>query len=147
MKQAIALVVFMLTMSIWTVAQQSQPSGGQTTPPSSQTPGAGQSQPPAPGPGDQPSPQPGTAPGDTSAAGDQPIIEGCLGGASPNFTLTDKAGTTYKLNFPANANVSSLEPHVGESVRVMGPVKSSSIDVSRIGKGSGTCPGSAPKKK
>jgi hypothetical protein len=147
MKQAIALTVFMLTMLVWTVAQQPQPSGGQATPPSSQTPGAGQSQPPVPGSGSQEAPQTPAGPGDQSQAGNQPITEGCLGGASPNFTLTDKAGTTYKLSFPQNANVSSLESHVGESVRVMGPVKSSSIDVSKIGRGSGKCPASAPKKQ
>jgi hypothetical protein len=147
MKQAIALLVFMLTMSVWTVAQTSQPSGGQATPPSSQTPGASQSQPAAPGSGTQDASQTPAQPGDNTQAGNQPIVEGCLGGSTPNFTLTDKAGTTYKLNFPANANVASLTSHVGESVQVMGAVKSSTIDVSRIGKGAGNCPGNAPKKQ
>lgn len=149
MKQAIALVVFMLTMLVWTAAQQPQPSGGQSTAPSpSQTPGASQPQPSAPGTAGQDASQAPAAPGDQSQAENQPVTEGCLGGTSPNFTLTDKAGKTYTLSLPPNANVASLQPHVGESVRVMGPVdKSSSIAVSKIGRGSGNCPANAPKKQ
>jgi hypothetical protein len=67
-----------------------------------------------------------------------------LGGHDPNYTITDKAGTTYKLNMPPNADTSKLAQHVGESVNVAGSVKgsgsSSAIDVHGIGKGSGTCP-------
>jgi hypothetical protein len=77
-----------------------------------------------------------------------PITEGCLGGTNPNFTITDSAGTTYKLAVPPGADVSSLSAHVGESVQVMGEVKQaagkSSIDVSRIGRGTGKCPGKSP---
>jgi len=96
--------------------------------------------------------QPGSAP---KQSGGQPgsqaqmpnvaVTEGCLGGSNPNFTITDKAGTTYKLNFPATADVSKLTPHVGESVQVAGNVKdtekagSGSIDVQRIGRGTGQC--------
>jgi hypothetical protein len=148
MKQAIALVAFMLTMLVWTAAQQ-QPSGGQSTSPGSQTPGASQPQPSAPGGAGQDASQPPAAPGDQSQVENLPVTEGCLSGTSPDFTLTDKAGKTYKLSFPPNANIAALQPHVGESVRVMGPVKSSSIDVSKIGRGTGNCPnapkGSVPK--
>jgi hypothetical protein len=65
-----------------------------------------------------------------------------LGGTDPNYTITDKAGTTYKLNIPSTADTSKLSSHVGESVQVMGDVKSSSINVQGIGKGTGKCPGS-----
>jgi hypothetical protein len=140
MRHAIALTVFMLTLLVWTVAQQPQTSGGQST---SQAPS--QSQPSAPATGGQDPGQTPAGPADKSQADNQPITEGCLGGSSPNFTLTDKAGKTYTLTFPAGANVASLQSHIGESVRVMGPVTSSSIDVSKIGKGSGNC--TAQKKQ
>ena len=77
-----------------------------------------------------------------------PVTEGCLGGSDPIFTLTDKAGTTYKLNIPPTADTSKLGQHVGEPVAVAGNVSSSkagnpSIDVQGIGRGTGTCPGSS----
>jgi hypothetical protein len=74
------------------------------------------------------------------------VTEGCLGGSSPNYTLTDKTGTMYKLNIPPSADASKLAAHVGESVNVAGNVNSGgspSIDVRGIGKGTGTCPGSS----
>jgi hypothetical protein len=96
-------------------------------------------------------------PGGTGQAGSQgqapsvPVTEGCLGGSNPNFTITDKAGTTYKLNIPPSADTSKLAQHVGESVQVAGNVKdtgkagNSSIDVQGIGRGTGQCPASGPK--
>ena len=80
------------------------------------------------------------------ASANATITEGCLGGSGTDYTLTDKAGTTYKLNFPATANVSTLSSHVGESVRVLGDVTNagkagqSSINATKIGRGTGTCP-------
>ena len=148
MRKVIAVTVFLLSTYVWTLAQQGPPSGGQAASPRPQTSGANQSQSSVPGSGDQDSPQTRAERDDPSQAANQPITEGCLGGANPNFTITDKAGTTYKLNFAPDANLSSLESHIGESVQVMGSVKSSSIHVNRIGKGMGTCPASgAPKKK
>src|SRR3954470_725534 len=139
MRKVTLLAVFMLATLAWTVAQQPAPSTGQQP----QQPGATQSQPSAPGSAAQ-DPSQGAQP----QAGNSPITEGCLGGTDPNFTLTDKAGTTYKLSFPSSSNVSSLSSHIGESVQVMGDVKSSSITVSKIGRGTGNCPatGQAPKK-
>jgi hypothetical protein len=75
-----------------------------------------------------------------------PITEGCLAGSNPNFTITDSAGKTYKLNIPASADATPLNSHVGESVQVLGPVNSgnpATIDVNRIGRGNGKCAGSA----
>ncbi len=141
MKKILVITLFMLATLAWAAAQQAGSpmgqSGGQATVPGSQTPGAGQSQPAVPGSAD-PSEPPG-------AAVDAPITEGCLGGSAPNFTITDKAGTTYKLNIPPGANSSALTPHVGESVQVQGDVnngKTPSIDARRIGRGTGRCPGS-----
>lgn len=145
MKKMLVIAMFTLAMLAWAAAQQpgsTNPSGGQPTSPSTQAPGASQSQPPA-GSTDQAQPQ--------GSATDAPVTEGCLGGTDPNYTITDKAGTTYKLNIPANKDTSKLAAHVGESVQVAGNVNGSgkggdaSIDVRGIGRGMGTCPGAAPK--
>ena len=141
MKNILVITLFMLATLAWAAAQQpgSAPerSSGQATSPSSQAPGADQSQPSAPGSADQ--------------ASNATVTEGCLGGTDPNYTITDKTGTAYKLNLPANANTSSLASHVGESVQVKGDVKASdkvgnaSIEVQAIGRGTGTCPASGSK--
>jgi uncharacterized protein YdeI (BOF family) len=119
-RKMLVVSVFMLATLAWVAAQQS---GGV--------------------------PQTGAQAGSQGQAANVPsITEGCLGGSNPNFTITDEAGKTYKLNLPANADASTLTPHVGESVQVMGDVKDAgtprAIDVSRIGKGTGTCPSSSP---
>ena len=145
MKNMLVITLFTLAMLVWAAAQQpgsaAQQSSGQATSPSSQAPSASQSQQPStPGSADQA--------GSQSQAANAPITEGCLGGSDPNYTITDKTGVTYKLNMPPNANGSSLASHVGESVQVLGDVKNSgkpdnnSIDVQRIGRGTGKCPGS-----
>jgi uncharacterized protein YdeI (BOF family) len=132
MKKTLAITVFMLATFAWAAAQQPGNSGQATSPSS---PSAGQSQPSAPGSADQ------------SQAPSAPVTEGCLSGSNPNYTITDKAGTTYKLNLPANADGSRLTSHVGESVQVLGDVKDRSkagkpsIDVQRIGRGTSNCPG------
>jgi uncharacterized protein YdeI (BOF family) len=144
MRQMLVLIMFMLATLIWAAAQQpgGMPghSAGQATSPSSQVPDASQQRPSAPGSADQNADQAG------AQAANAPITEGCLGGSNPNFTITDNAGTTYKLNIPPGADASSLTPHVGESVQVEGAVertaKPPSIDVSRIGRGTGKCPAS-----
>ena len=147
MKKILAITVFTLATLVWAVAQQPV-SSGQATSGSSQAPNAGQPQPATPGTADQKAPQTGAQAGGPGQAAQAPITEGCLGGSGPNFTITDKAGTTYKLNLPPNADASALTPHVGESVKVMGDLKragsTNSIDVSRIGRGTGTCPASGP---
>ncbi len=149
MKNLLVITLFMLATLAWAAAQQPgsapEPSNGQTTPPSSQAPDAGQSQTPDAG---QSQPATPSSPDQASSA---PITEGCLGGSDPNYTITDKSGTAYKLILPANANSASLASHVGESVRVKGDVKdsgkmgNSSIDVQAVGRGTGACPGSGSK--
>ena len=134
MKKISLITVFMLATMAWAAAQQpgSTPDRGQATSPSSQAPGT-QSQPSTRGSADQ------------GGAANAPVTEGCLGGKGPNFTITDKAGTTYKLNMPPNADTSKLASHVGEPVQVMGEVKDAkagnpSIDVQGIGRATGNCP-------
>jgi hypothetical protein len=122
-KKMLVVTAFMLAMLAWAAAQQ-------------------------PGSAGQDAPGSDAQAGSQGRAANAPITEGCLGGSDPNFTITDKAGTTYKLNLPPNADASTLTPHVGESVQVMGEVKGAgtpdkaSIDVSRIGRGTGKCPAS-----
>lgn len=90
--------------------------------------------------------QPGNDQPGSGSEGSTSVTEGCLGGSSPNYTITDKAGTTYKLNLPPTADPTKLSSHVGESVQVAGDVKDTgrthpSIDVQRIARGTGTCAG------
>jgi hypothetical protein len=144
MKNILVMTLFMLATLAWAAAQQpgSAPerNGGQTTPPSSQAPDATQTQPSTPGSADQA--------GSQAQESNASVTVGCLGGSAPNYTLTDKSGTAYKLNMPANADTSKLASHVGESVQVKGDVKdtdkpgNASIDVQGIGRGTGNCPAS-----
>jgi hypothetical protein len=130
--------------------------------PASSNPTQSQSQPASPS-GQATSPSsPSAMP---MAAGE--ITEGCLGGSNPNYTVTDKAGTVYQLQIPKGADASPLDKHIGESVQVQGTKNDSgsksgsasdssaaasssqssaasahSIQVSRIGRGTSTCPAS-----
>jgi hypothetical protein len=94
------------------------------------------------------------------------VVEGCLGGTSPNFTVTDKSGAKYSILVPQGADASPLQKHIGESVAVEGSIDdgtsaSSSagsagsaaagqsaaaggkaIHATRIGRGTGQCPAS-----
>jgi hypothetical protein len=118
MKKMLAITLLVLATGAWAVAQQ-----------------------PGTTPNDN-AQQPGSAP----QAANAPVTEGCLGGSEPHYTITDKAGTTYKLNIPSNADTSKLAQHVGEPVAVAGNVNAGkggdpSIDVQGIGRGSGQCGG------
>ena len=146
MKTVLLITLFMLATLAWAAAQQpgSAPdrNSGQAAPPSSQAPSAGQTQPSTPGSAGQAAPQ--------GQASNAPVTEGCLGGTAPNYTITDKAGTAFKLNLPPNANAATLASHVGESVQVKGDVKDTgkpgaSIDVQAIGRGTGNCPAGGAK--
>src|SRR5215472_17221714 len=126
MKNMFVITLFMLATLAWAAAQQpgGMPgrSSGQATSPSSQAPDATQSQPSMPPGADQEPGQSGMQRGPQGRTANPPITEGCLGGSNPNFTITDSAGTTYKLNIPPNADTSKLASHVGESVNVAGNV-------------------------
>ncbi len=146
MKKTLVTALFLLATLGWAAAQQrgGMPAG-QSTSPGSQMPGAQGSMPGSAGQN--------TTPGGAQAqsqgpAADAPITQGCLGGSDPNYTITDTAGTTYKLNIPPTANTSKLAQHVGEPVQVAGNVNNSgvaggsSIDVQGIGRGTSKCPAS-----
>lgn len=65
--------------------------------------------------------QTGTS-GQSSSAASPTTIEGCLGGSNGNFSLTDKAGTTYQLT----GDTAKLEKHVGHTIEVTGTAMTSS---------------------
>ena len=124
MKKLLFLTLILLVSVGWAVAQNPATPGA--TPDQSQQPGAAQSPSAQPG---APAQQPGMAsPADQASHAGQDAseaaagssVEGCLGGAAGNFTLTDKSGTTYQLQLPAGADSSKLTSHVGEEVRVSG---------------------------
>lgn len=148
MKKFLTFTVFMLATLAWAAAQQ--PGAGQAGSQGSM-PGTAQSQRSMPGSPDQNAPPSGMQAGGQDQAQSAPLTEGCLGGNAPNFTVTDTAGTTYKLNIPAGADTSKLAPHVGESVLVQGNVRDTgkgtgAIDVRGIGPGRSKCSasGAAP---
>ncbi|HWR17221.1 MAG TPA: hypothetical protein VN577_20500 [Terriglobales bacterium] len=138
MRRTLAVCLFTIATFTWAVAQNPG-----STNPGSTTPGATPSQTQSGSTGATQS-QSGATSGSQTPMSDAPITQGCLGGSNGGYTLTDNAGTTYNLKFPANANVSVLSSHVGESVAVMGDIQGSgktgqTINVSRIGKGTTTC--------
>jgi len=135
MKKTLLLVVVVLSFAAWALAQQSpaSPSAPASSSQSSpQSPGS-MSQPPSSSmpsssAGQTASPSTSSSQSSSSSANgsfnpaDGPVTEGCLGGAAPDFTLTDNSGVAYKLVLPARADPAQLTPHVGESVAVMGTV-------------------------
>jgi hypothetical protein len=126
MRKTLLLAMVLLASAAWAAAQQA-PTAPRAQNPSAQAPNA---QPP-----DTEAPPP--------AAGD--TIEGCLGGGAGNFTLTDKAGTTYQLQLPPGTDTDNLSKHVGEEVRVSGTMANSaagnqgSIHVTRMNKIADSC--------
>lgn len=149
MRRTLLLSLFMLATLVWAAAQRPgenpQGSGGQATSPGAQAPSA--QVPDASQSSAQAGSQSGAQAGEPGQMANAPITEGCLGGSNPNYTITDTAGKTYKLNIPQGADASSLASHIGESVAVMGTVNkasanNASIDVARIGRGTSKCPGS-----
>ena len=64
----------------------------------------------------QDSTSPATGQTSRTGAGGQMTVEGCLSGASGNFTLTDKNGMSYQLS----GDTAKLSEHVGHEVKVIG---------------------------
>jgi hypothetical protein len=124
MRKILLFTSILLMCATWAVAQQSgnAPAPSASSPNQQASPGAPstsesqQASPNSPSTSDQAS-QP--SPGENS-------IEGCLGGSAGNYTIIDKAGTSYKLDLPANADTSVLDKHIGEEVRVSGAVANAS---------------------
>lgn len=173
MRKTLFLILIVLVSVTWVAAQQpdSRPSTDQ---PSQSGPATNADRPmpapPAPADNSGQAPAPSASASSQSTSSGQ-IIEGCLGGSHPDFTVTDKAGTVYKLDIPKDADATQLTSHVGESVKVKGtvsapssassgnatagsapsdkPMASSSqtIMVEQIGRGTGTCPAGAAQPK
>lgn len=144
MKKSVFIAVLMLfALVVWAGAQQPSGAPAQTGPQATTpTPGASSQSPSAmPGPAGPSEPQATPQAGTSGAATNGSITEGCLGGTNPNYTLTDSSGKKYNLVLPQGADGSKLTPHVGESIQVLGEASGSSINVSKVGKGNGTCPG------
>lgn len=94
MRKTILLSFLLLALVAWAVAQQGS---------NSQNPAGSAAQ----------------APNAQPASGEN-IVEGCLGGSAGHYTVTDKTGTSYKLDLPPNADTSVLDQHLGQEIRVMG---------------------------
>jgi len=90
MKRAMMLAVVLLLSAAWLQAQQDPQSG--STKAGSQSSSS------------------------QMGSGSETTVEGCLQGSSGNFTLTDKAGTTYQLA----GDTSKLTEHVGHEVEIKG---------------------------
>src|SRR5215469_1898828 len=58
-------------------------------------------------------------------------VEGCLGGSSGSYTLTDKSGTTYQLS----GDTSKLAEHVGHEVQITGSTSGSAGSSTSSGAG------------
>jgi hypothetical protein len=77
---------------------------------------------------DQYGSQTGSSQTGTAAAGEI-TVEGCLQGASGNYTLTDKSGTTYQLQ----GETSKLDAHIGHEVQITGKTSESGATSSATG--------------
>src|SRR4051812_9773748 len=110
MRKNLLLTSVLLLSASWAVAQSTTPGASSGSQSSSQSmPSGSSSQATTPGAGSSgQTTTPGAASGQGAAGVDGHIIEGCLGGTAPNFTVTDKAGTAYKLNIPQGADASQL---------------------------------------
>jgi ABC-type phosphate transport system substrate-binding protein len=100
MRHLLLLLSVLLLGACWAVAQDTtnptSPNSSQTSPTSSQT-------------------------GATTASG-ATAVEGCLSGASGNYTLTDKNGVAYQLT----GDTAKLSEHVGHEVKITGTSSSAS---------------------
>src|ERR1700728_2901534 len=100
MRHLLLLLSVLLLGACWAVAQDTtnptSPSPSQTSPTSSQT-------------------------GATTASG-ATAVEGCISGASGNYTLTDKNGVAYQLT----GDTAKLSEHVGHEVKITGTSSSAS---------------------
>ncbi len=170
MRKTLFLTLILLLAVAWMAAQQ-EPQSRRSEPQPSPTMNSGQSTAPGGAPSTQTSPAVPPAAADQSATGSSQVVEGCLGGTAPDFTVTDKAGTVYKLDIPKDADTAPLTAHVGQAVRVQGAVSDTGtagasgstpaagaadktaasapagkmIAAERISQGSGTCPAGAAK--
>ena len=97
MRKIMLLTFVLLIVAAWAVAQQGSNSQAPSTSSSSQ----------------EPSQQAGSA---------ESAVEGCLGGSTGNYTVTDKSGMIYKLQLPNESHNAEIDKAVGQEVRVHGTV-------------------------
>ena len=151
MRKTLLLTLILLISAAWVVAQTPQTVPPANSPGSTQ-PGTINDKTSTGGSSDQMGSQ-GTqqtgSQGSTGmgTAGSENHIEGCLGGASGNYTLTDSSGTAWQLQ----GDNSQLSKHVGQQVRISGTAPSSAagtnsgsaasqtFNVTRVHKVASTC--------
>ncbi len=131
MRKMLLITAMLLLCGAWMVAQTgSYPRGGTSS--SGTSASHGQM-------GTSASQEPmGAQTGTGSSAAEK--IEGCLSGSSGNYILTDKAGTTYRLE----GDSAQLSKHVGQEVRIEGRMASSSAGTSSSTSSSTSASGSEP---
>lgn len=139
--RTIITVILVLLVAAFAVAQDTTNPGAA----SSQAPGQMQQ------PGTTPGQRPGTpdqaapsSPMDRAPASAGDMIEGCLGGSNPNYTVTDKSGKTYQILIPQGADASPLAKHIGESIQVEGTVDKAAKSDSAVAPDSSAAPGASP---
>ena len=141
MRKILLLTLILLVSAAWVVAQQ----GSNSQAPSASSPSQGASSQTSSG---QAAHDSSTSPQASSGQAAQPpsgenSIEGCLGGSAGNYTIIDKAGTSYKLELPQNANTSVLDQHIGQEVRVTGTVANAAGSAGGASKSTESSAGSA----
>jgi hypothetical protein len=128
MSKAVFLMAVLLLSTAWIVAQQAAPdtSSAPQTQTAPDTSGASQTT------TTTSTSQTTTSQSGTSSEANATTIQGCLGGSTGNFTLTDKSGMTYQLA----GNTSDLSKHVGEEVSIRGSQASSASSSASANAGS-----------
>jgi Protein of unknown function (DUF5818) len=115
MRRIFLLSSILLLSAVWAVAQYDSGSTSESKAPASE------SKAPA---------------SESTAPASNMTIEGCLGGAVGNFTLTDQTGTTYQLT----GNTEKMSDHVGHTVRVTGVSSSGAKDPGSMSEAAGAQP-------
>lgn len=138
MRNTFILCLILLTAAFVVAQQGAAPSTAPDANGQMQNPGMQNPSQSRPG---MPAGQAGT-PDQAAPAGGSDMIEGCLGGSNPNFTVTDKSGTSYQILIPQGADASPLAKHIGESVKVEGTLDSAAKSASAPD--SGSAPGATP---
>jgi ABC-type phosphate transport system substrate-binding protein len=119
MRHLLLLISVLLLGACWAVAQDTT---NPTSPDPSQT---------------SPTSASSSQTGATTASG-ATAVEGCLSGASGNYTLTDKNGVAYQLT----GDTAKLSEHVGHEVKITGT--SSSASPGGAGTAAGTANANSP---
>ncbi len=153
MRKTLLVTFVFFVVAAWAVAQQgnTQTPGGSSQAPSTSSPNqeAAPQAPSTSNPSQEAAPQnPSTSnPSQpaTPQSGPESTIEGCLGGTTGNYSLTDKTGTTYKVQLPEKTDPSILQKYVGQEVAIKGSVADAS-DTGSASADTGASKGAANSK-